>query len=190
MNKSLIVVALAIALAVVPSFADEPLRPGCVVGDRLELWFREYLVTGPGVDKPREGNYLPCTYSTRPVVMVYTRTINAPVTRLLKKLDDATATHQKERLGSYTVLLCDPLDREKELTALAENEKVQHSHLAMAVPHQRFQARFGAEAETTVILATSQRQVKASYAYRKGELKDKDIEQILADLPKIHPKKD
>jgi hypothetical protein len=60
----------------------------------------------------------------------------------------------------------------------------------MAVPCPRFEAKFGAAAETTVILATGQRQVKASYAYRKGELKDKEIHQILADLPKILPPKD
>jgi hypothetical protein len=190
MKKSMIAAVLAFALAPTLAFTIEPLQPGYKVGDWLELWFREYLVTGPGVDKPREGHYLACTYSTRPVVMVYTRAINAPVVRLIKKLDQATATHKKERLGSYTVLLCDPLDREKELTALAEKEKIQHTHLAMAVPHQRFQARFGVEAETTVILATGKRQVKASHAYRKGEMTNEDVDRILAELTKIIPSKD
>jgi hypothetical protein len=118
------------------------------------------------------------------------RQINAPIIRLLKKLDEATTTHKMERLGSYAVLLCDPLDREKELSALAEKEKIPRIHLAMAVPHQRFQAKFGVEAETTVILATEKRQVKASYAYRKGEMKDEDIDRILAELARILPRKD
>jgi len=190
MKTCVVAVALAVGFLSLPVSAAEPLPPGYKVGESLELMFREYLVTGPGVDKPRESHYLVCTYSTRPVVMVYAREINAPVVQLIKKLDEATRTHQKERLGSYLVLLCEPLDREKELKALAEKEKIQRIHLAMAAPHPRFQAKFGTEAETTVILATSQRQVQASYAYRKGELKEKNIEKILADLPKILPKKD
>lgn len=189
MNQSMLAAAIAVALVPTSSFAGEPLQPGYKVGDRVELWFHEYRVSGPGVDKPGEGLYLGCTYSSRPVVMVYTRDINAPVIRLIKKLDEATATQKKERLGSYTVLLCDPLDREKELAALAQKEKIQHTHLAMAVPTQKFQDKFGVTAETTVILATGLRQVKASYAYRKGEMTNKDVDRILADLGKILPSK-
>ena len=186
--------ALAVAMLAVPSLASEPLQPGYQVGEPLQLLFREYLVTGPGVEKPRESNYLVCTYSTRPVVMVYTRQINAPVIRLIRKLDEATETHQRERLGSYVVLVCDRQDRDKELKALAEKEKIRHTLLSLVVLDEaglkRFQAKFGVEAETTVVAATSQRRVKASYTYRKGELRDKDIAQILADLPKILPKND
>jgi hypothetical protein len=59
----------------------------------------------------------------------------------------------------------------------------------MAVPTQKFQDKFGVTAETTVILATGLRQVKASYAYRKGEMTNKDVDRILADLGKILPSK-
>ena len=189
-KPTLVLAVLLISVVSIPLFGRAPLQPGYQVGDRLQLFFREYLVTGPGVDQPRESNYLVCSYSTRPVVMVYTREITALVVRLIKQLDATTQNHQKERLGSYVVLLCEPLNREAELQALAKKEKIRHTTLALAVPHERFQAKFGAEAETTVILATSKRQVKASYAYRKGELKDRDIEQIIADVPKILPKTD
>jgi hypothetical protein len=188
MNKSFYA-ALAVALLSAPSPAGEPLQPGYQAGDPLQLLFREYLVSGPNVTKPGEGHYLACTYSTRPVVMVYTREINAPVLRLIMKLDEATAAHQKERLGSYVVLICDRQDREKELKALADKEKIRHTLLSLVVLDEaglkRFQTKFAAEAETTVFLATGQRRVKASYAYRNGELRDKDIERILGDLPKI-----
>jgi hypothetical protein len=193
MSKSFFA-ALAVAILSAASFAGEPLRPGYAQDERLQLFFWEYIVTGPGVEKPREGNYLVCTYSTRPVVMVYTREIDAPVIRLIKKLDEAMGDLQRERLGSYVVLVCDRQDREKELKTLAEKEKIRHTLLALVVLDKaglkRYQAKFGAEAQTTVIVATSQRQVKASYAYRKDELTDKDIAQILEDLPKILPKSD
>ena len=172
----------------------KPVTPGYKAGEPLQLLFREYRVTGPGVDRPGEGCYLVCTYSTRPVVMVYTREITAPVLRLIRKLDEATATHRKERLGSYAVLVCAKHGRDKELKALAEKEKIRHTLLSLVVLDdtelKRFHHKFGAEAETTVVLATGQRRVKACYAFRKGELKDRDVARILADLPRIFPAKD
>jgi hypothetical protein len=188
MNRSLVVAALAVGALAGPVSAAGPLRPGYKVDEPLQLLFHEYRVTGPS---PGVGCALVCTYSTRPVVMVYTREINAPLQGLIKKLDAATAAHKDERLGSYVVLLCDRPGREEELKALERCEKLRHTLLALVVSNnwKRFQAKFGAEAETTVILATAQRRVKACYAYRKGELKDKDVEQILADLAKVLPKK-
>jgi hypothetical protein len=53
----------------------------------------------------------------------------------------------------------------------------------------RVQAKLGTEARVTVVLASELR-VRASYAYRKGELQDNNIDEIFADLPKIFAKKD
>jgi hypothetical protein len=194
MDKSMFAAALTIAALSAPLCAAPaprraaPLQPAYQVGESLQLYFWEHRVTGRD---PGEGASLVCTYSTRPVVMVYTRQINEPVARLIKKLDRATAGHQQQRLGSYVVLLCESVDRQKELKALAEKEKIQHTLLALVVAPkwQRFQARCGPEAETTVVLATAKREVRASYAYRKGELTDREVQRVLGDLPKVLPKK-
>jgi WD40 repeat protein len=189
--KRPLLATLTLALLFVPCPADGPLQPGYKVDEPLQILFREYRVTGPHVATPGEGFSLVCTYSTRPVVMVYTREINAPVVRLIKKLDSATSTHQEQRLGSYVVLLCENRDRAKKLKALAEKEKIQHTLLSLVVMDdgrwKQYDAKFGAKAQTTVILATGQRRVKAWFAYAKGDLKDKDIAQILASLPKVLP---
>jgi hypothetical protein len=189
MSKSLVAAALAVGALCGPLSAAAPLRPGYKVGEPLQLWFHEYRVTGRS---PGPGCALVCTYSTRPVVMVYARKIDAPLQHLIRKLDEATAACKDERLGSYVVLLCDRPGREGELKALQRCEKVRHTLLALVVRDNwgRFRAKFGAEAETTVILAAPDRRVKACYAFRKGELKDKDVEQILADIAKILPKKE
>ena len=175
------------------------------MGDSLQIFVHEYLVTGPNVSKPGEGCYLACTYSTRPVVMVYAREINPPLIRFLKKLDEAMRNHTDERLGSYLVLFCDSQDYEKKLKALAEKEKIERTLLAMVVVNEStlaaeakagrgglrgYRAKLAPGAEVAVTLATKDRRVRASYAYRKGELKDKNVEQILADLPKIFPMRD
>jgi hypothetical protein len=44
------------------------------------------------------------------------------------------------------------------------------------------------DADVTVVLYTD-RTVKANYAFKKGTLKDEDIDQILADVKKILPAK-
>jgi hypothetical protein len=205
MNKQLVVAALAVGGLSAPLFAEAPPPPGYRVGDSLRLFVHEYRVTGPGVSEPGEGCYLVCTYSTRPVVMVYAREINPPLIRLIKKLDEATRNHKDERLGSYVVLFCDSQDHEKKLKALAEKENIKHTLLAMVVINERalaaeakagraglrgYRAKLAPRAEITVTLATRDRRVRASYTYRKGELKDKDTEQILADLPRIFPERD
>jgi endonuclease YncB( thermonuclease family)/mannose-6-phosphate isomerase-like protein (cupin superfamily) len=179
---------------------EEPLLPGYQVNDPVQLFFTEYRVTGPQVKTPGEGYRLVFTYSTRPVVMVYTWDLNAPVIQLIKKLDEVTKKQKDRRLGSYVVLFCENRAQEKQLNALAEKENIQHTLLALVVVNkwtvrdqktgpglQQFLARFGRAAETRVMLATPQRQVKASYAYRKGELNNRQIERIFADLPKILP---
>jgi hypothetical protein len=202
MKRALSVVALALSMFAVPSFAQGPLEPRYKVGDQLVHQVCEYVVTG--ADAGRDVS-LVCRYAKRPVVMVFTRGIDAPVTRLLKKLDLATADQQNKtlqtRLGSYLVLVCDAKDREAELKALAEKEQIRHTQLALLVINddrlggnagsglRRVQAKLGTEAQLTVVLARDLR-VRASYAYRKGELKDKDIDQVLADLPKMLPKTD
>jgi hypothetical protein len=175
-------------LFTLPLFAAEPLVPGYKENDRVQLFFREILVAGPGVDQPRESHYLACTYSPRPVIMIFARELSEPVARLVKKVDGATAKHEKERLGSYMVLLYETVSRIDELKLLAKKEKVEHMHLAVAAPNEKFAARFPKEAEVTVALATMNR-VKAGYAFRKYELTDKAIDQILADVPKILPTK-
>jgi hypothetical protein len=202
MKRALSVVALALSLFAGPSLARDPLEPGYKVGDQLVHQVCEYVVTGRDAGQDVS---LVCRYAKRPVVMVFAREIDAPVTRLLKKLDRATGNHENDalqtRLGSYLVLVCDAKDREAELKALADKEQIRHTQLALLVINDdrlggnagsglhRVQAKLGTEARLTVVLASKLR-VRASYAYRKGELKDKDIDQILADLPKILPKKD
>jgi hypothetical protein len=184
----MVAAALVAGILSVPLFAAEPSQPLYKAEEPLQLLFHEYRVTGKN---PGEGCSLVCTYATRPVVMVYTREISPAVHRLIKELEEATEVHQGDRLGSYVVLFCkDKDDGERDLKALDRCEKLQRVLLSLVVVKDwpKAQAKLGKDAETTVILATGQRKVKACYAYRKDELKNKDVEQILDDLSKILPR--
>jgi len=44
------------------------------------------------------------------------------------------------------------------------------------------------DADITVVLYTAH-EVKANYAFKKGQLKDKEMDKIVADVSKILPKK-
>lgn len=192
MRNSFPLMVMILGLFTLPTAADEPLKPGYKINDNIRPFFREYRVTGP---VQGEGFLLVCSYSTRPTAMIYTGEITPSLVRLIKKIDAATEKHKAEKMGSYVVLICDSLDRQKELKALAEKEKIDHTLLALVVLKeanpievekegiQAFRKRFGM-AETTVILVGKNR-VKACYAFRKGEFTDKHAEQIMSDLPKI-----
>jgi hypothetical protein len=194
MRTCLVATVLAAGTLAVSSSGAEPLQSSYKVGQEVPiLW--EYRVTGPRAGQ--EGSFK-CSYAQQPAVVLYCRDINTPVIQLIKKIDEATAQHStqpperyRERLRSYVVLFCDSKDRESELKDLAEKEKIRHTILALIVVKNGSDppVKLG-DAETTVFLTGPRHLIKASYAYRKGELKDKDIEQILADLPKILPKKD
>src|SRR5262249_54747859 len=154
----------------------EPLKPRYQVGDRLVHKVCENVVTGPHAGEKLS---LVCHYAGRPVVMIFTRAINAPVTRLIKKLDEATGEHEgraviRDRLGSYVVLLSPTEDREGELKTLAEKEHVGHATLALLVINEStlqdgqgtagvrwLQRQLGTEAEVTVVVAKRLR-VRAS----------------------------
>src|SRR5262245_49951982 len=132
MSRSVVAAVLGVAILSLSASAVEPLRPVYQVGDQLRLLFCEYCVTGPGVAKPNRRT-LVCTYSTRPVAMVYTSTLTPSVVRLIKKLDEATANHAQDRMGSYVVLFCDSVERAEELQALAQKEKIQNTVLSLVV---------------------------------------------------------
>jgi endonuclease YncB( thermonuclease family) len=174
---------------------EEPLPRGYQVDDQLCPFFVETKVTGTDSGKATS---LVCAYEGKPVVMVYTWEINPAVIQLIKKLDKATAKNKDKRLASYVVLFCDSQHREKELKALAEKENIQQTLLTFVVVNKwtvrdektgpglkQFLARFGRAAQTRIIMANGQKQVKASFAYRKGELTDAEIDKRLADLPKV-----
>jgi cyanophycinase len=191
-----------------PLCGMEPLPHKYKIGEKLSPHLYEYRVTGNSAGKTGS---LTFTYFPQPVVVIYSREMNDSVVRLLKKVDEKTGQYRTkplppnpQRLGSYLVHVCDSQDREKDWKALAEKEKITHTVLAMMVINKDtlaeeakkggstrldLQAKLG-EAETTVLLTAPRGIVKAGYAYRKGELTDKEIDRILADVTKILPTKE
>jgi hypothetical protein len=91
-------------------------------------------------------------------------------------------------MGSFVVYLNDSEDLQKKLKAMAEKEGIKNCVLSVDNPAGPKGYEVAKDADVTVVLYTN-RSVKANHAFRKGELKDKDIDAVVADVTKILPKK-
>ena len=118
--------------------------------------------------------------------MIFAREISEPVTSLVKKIDAATAKNSSAHMGSFAVFLSDQEGLDKKLKEFANKENVKKTALTIDNPGGPAAYKIAKDADVTVLLYVH-KNVKANYAFKKGELKDKDIEKIVGDLSKILP---
>ena len=120
--------------------------------------------------------------------MVFAREISDPLTSLVKKIDAATSKHTDCRLGSFVVFMSDDEGLEAKVKDLVDKEKLEKIVLTIDNAQGPPRYKIAKEADVTVVLYNKQN-VKSNYAFKKGELKDQDVEKIVADLSKILPDK-
>jgi hypothetical protein len=123
-------------------------------------------------------------------VAIFARGINDNLTSLVKKLDAETGKNKKARMGSFVIFLNDDEKFEKKLKDLGDKEKIKQTVLALVEDDAGPRGwNINKDADITVILYTG-RTVKANYAFKKGEMKAKDVDSIIKDVAKILPKKE
>jgi hypothetical protein len=120
--------------------------------------------------------------------MIFAREVSDPLTSLVKKIDAATAKNSDCRMGSFVVFLSDDEGLEKKLKDLAKKDKIEHTVLSIDNPAGPRGYGIAKDADVTVVLYTN-RTVKANYAFKKGEMKEADVEKIVGDVSKILPTK-
>jgi hypothetical protein len=120
--------------------------------------------------------------------MIFAREISEPLTSLVKKIDAAVAKNSKTRMGSFVVFCSDDEALKSKLEDLASKEKLEKVVLTIDNPAGPRNYKIAKDADVTVVLY-SRHEVKANHAFKKGELKEKDVEKIVADLSKILPQK-
>jgi hypothetical protein len=116
--------------------------------------------------------------------MIFAREASDNLTSLVKKIDAETVKNSKKNMGSFVVFLSDDENLPAKLKEMAKKEGLKECILTIdnvAGPQAYSVAK---EAEVTVVLY-NKRKVEANYAFRKGELNDKAIEQIVKDVSKI-----
>jgi hypothetical protein len=183
LNRFLGLTALVVvAFAVCPVSAADP-KSGPQVGEKVPGPLHPLNCTG---DHAGEKYCLYCENGDNPVAMIFVRQVTPEVAKLIKRIDRATDQNKEHSMGSFVVFLSDSETLETELKELAKKEKIQHCVLAIDDPEGPKNYNIAQEADVTVVLYTK-RTVKANHAFRKGELNDKGIEAIVADLAKILP---
>ena len=118
--------------------------------------------------------------------MVFAREASPALTKLIKKLDEATIKNKDAAMGSFVVFLNDADGLDKQLAEMAEKEKLEKTVLSIDNPAGPKAYKVAADADITVVLYVDHK-VKANFAFKKGELKEGDIEKVVADVAKILP---
>jgi hypothetical protein len=178
-----ILALLGLAILVTQAVAEEKssLKSGPQVGERIPGPFHPLNCTGA---KAGEKNCLVCQNGPNPVAMIFAREISEPLTKLIKKLDAATGQNTDKRMGSFVVFLSDDESLPSKLKELAKNEKLENIVLSIDNPAGPEKYNVARDADVTVVLYT-QSTVKANHAFKKGQLKDTNVQTICADVPKI-----
>jgi hypothetical protein len=186
MTKHLGIVAVCLtALLLAAAVQAEDLKSGPQAGKPVPGPFHPLNCTGESAGKKA---CLFCKNGENPVAMIFARQPSPALTKLIKKIDEATIKNKGQHMGSFVVFLSDSEQLEGELKDLAKKENLQECVLSIDNPAGPKAYNVAKDADVTVVLYT-ERTVKANHAFRKGELKDKDIDQIVADVSKILPPK-
>jgi hypothetical protein len=167
--------------------AEAGVKSGPQAGDRLPGPFNPINVTNAEMPENagKRSDYVE-QHGQSPVVLVFAREINDPLTLLVEKLDAAVARNRSARLRAVVVVLSDDAALEGSLKKLSDKEGLKHVSLAFTEPAGLKPYKLSPSADVTVLLYKNLK-VAANHAFLKGELDGKAVRAILADLPKVVP---
>ena len=179
-------IAILLTLASLTAAADAPCVSGPRVGQRPAP-YSFVLCTGP--ERGKSHCYI-CETADRPAVIVFARSLSAPLAKLAGKLDKALADHKAAELRSWVTLLAE--DQSKvDADVLAWVKKNAIRSLPVGVFEDTDgppSYRLHRDADVTVLLSVNKK-VVVNLAFRPGELTDAKIAEVIAALPKIVPAK-
>jgi hypothetical protein len=177
--------ALAGLLLVAGVFAEGTVKSGPQVGQEVPGPFHPLNVTGSQAGKK---NCLYCSNGANPVAVVFARGVTPQVTTLLQKLDNLTSKNSSAKMGSFAVFCSDQENLEKTLKDLAGKEGLKNLVLSIDNPAGPQAYHIAKDADVTVLLY-NEFTVRSNHAYKTGELNQKGIDAIVADVSKIVPTK-
>jgi hypothetical protein len=174
-----IVTAVACGLV---STALAEVTSGPAVGDMVGA-FTVTKVTGNPDDGVENGRTLcyRCKMGQRPVVMVFARTGDEKLAKLLKKIEEEVEEHQEEKLTSFVNMIGTDAESLKKAAAdFAATHGIKR--LAFVVPEDAANGppdfKIAPDADVTVICYKGG-EVKANHAFAKGGLTDEKIEAVV-----------
>jgi hypothetical protein len=182
MKMLLTLTALLLSVASLSFAGEKKLVSGPQAGTDMPGAFYPKNVTGPFAGK---AHCLYCEFGACPVVMVFARNTASPgLDKLLKEVDAVTARHQNLNMGFCVIVLSAKDDLEKDLVKLAREYKLKNTILAMDHPAGPLDYKLAREADLTVLIY-DELSIHANHAFRAGQLDDKGVSTILADVNKM-----
>jgi hypothetical protein len=170
-----------VALVAGVAQAEEP-KSGLKEGAPVAA-FNVRDVTGPA-----QGETLcyRCRYGGRPVVSIFTRSLDDQTAQLIKKLDEQVGQNEEKQMRAFVVLLTDDADSaEEQLKKVAQAQGIKNVPLTVfdgeAGPAEY---KINKDADVTVLMWNKSK-VEANRGFAKGELDAKAIPVILEDTKKI-----
>lgn len=194
MKSPLLTAVSAIALLAACTFsstasADEAktgLKSGPQKGDQIGAFYVTKLC-GAEDDGVKEGKNLcyRCRNGGRPQVMVFTRSADAKVAKLIEQLDAAVAKNEDKELRVFVNFMGD--DKDDVTDAAKKFAKVSKAkNVPFVIPNEFENGpdNYGinSKAEVTVVMA-SDMSVKANHAVAKVD--ELNVQSVVADLKKI-----
>jgi len=177
---------LALALSVTVALAADKaaVKSGPQVGEELAGPFHPLNVNG---SKAGEKSCLYCSNGSNPVAMIFAREPSPALTKLVKKLDSACAKNSGCKMGSFVVFCSNEEGLESKLKKMAQDADLKNVVLSIDNPAGPKKYNVNKDADVTVVLYVD-RTVKANFAFKKGEMKEKDADKVISELPKITTK--
>ena len=172
-----------IAATIMTGTASAEVTSGYQVGESVGA-MTVTKVTGNPLDGVPDGKTLcyRCKMGSRPVVMVFARTADEKLAKLLKKLDEEIEEHQDAKLSSFVNMLGTDVDSlKKDASEFVKVNGIER--IAFVVPKDDSKNgpadyKIAPDADLTVVCFKAGK-VTANHAVAKGELSEEKIDAIV-----------
>lgn len=172
----------AVAVLAVAVAARAEVTSGPQVGDRVGAFTVTKVAGNPG-DGIDNGKHLcyRCRTGAKPVVMVFARTADERLAKLLKKVEEEVAEHEAEKMTSFVNMIgSDAESLKKSAAEFAAKHGIQK--IAFVVPDDTKDGppdfKIAPDADVTVICYRDGK-VRANHAFPKGGLSDDAIAAVV-----------
>ena len=171
----LAVVSVAVA-------AEKEINSGLPVGEKVPA-FNVRDITGPSKGKTL---CYRCQYGNRPVVTIFTRSLNDNVSSLIKQVDDVVGSKKDDGMRAFVVFISDDADTlEPKLASLAKDKKIANTPLTIVEGEQGPpNYKLAKDADVTVMMWV-EGQVKVNHSFAAGALKADDVKKVVGETAKI-----
>ncbi len=183
MNRTPLMLLVSFSLCLCgASSSEEPCTSGPQSGQRCGP-YAALIATGP--ERGQSFCYV-CETGDKPAVLIFARALTDPLGKMVAQLDKAVADHKKDELRAWvTFLSADQLALDPKVVEWSQKYAIRSVPLGIFEdPQGPPSYRLTKDADVTVLMFVKQK-VVANFAFRKDELNDDKIKEVMSALPRI-----